>query len=174
MQISHLFDANIQSLKAAETVLLRLSDEQYRAVVHPYTANLGKHLRHITDHYQLLFDGLDKSCVDYDQRKRVEIEEQNRSAMILRLRQICGELESLSNRTRKDRTLLISLAIDEGVEAPTLPTSLSRELVFLQSHSVHHYAVIAAILRLQNFEIDEEFGIAPSTLKYEHQQKCAP
>ena len=174
MRISHLFDANIQSLKAAETVLLRLSDKQYRAVVHPYTANLGKHLRHITDHYQLLFDGLDKSCVDYDQRKRVEIEEQNRSAMILRLRQICGELESLSNRTRKDRALLISLAIDEGVEAPTLPTSLSRELVFLQSHSVHHYAVIAAILRLQNFEIDEEFGIAPSTLKYEHQQKCAP
>ena len=174
MQISHLFDANIQSLKTAENVLLGLSDNQYRAVVHPYTANLGKHLRHITDHYQLLFDGLNKGCVDYDQRKRVEIEENNRSAMILRLRQICGELEAIRNQTAKDQTLLISLAVDEGVEAPTVPTSLSRELVFLQSHTVHHYAIIAAILKLQNHPLDKEFGIAPSTLKYEHQQQCAP
>jgi len=173
LQISHLFNANIQSLKAAENLLLTLTDEQYRAVIHPYTANLGKHLRHITDHYQLFIDGLAKSCVDYDQRKRVEIEENNRSAMILRLRQISGELELLSSHTDKDQTLLISLAVDEGIEAPTVPTSLSRELVFLQSHTVHHYAIIAAILKLQNFEIDDEFGIAPSTLKYEHQQKCA-
>ena len=174
MQISHLFDANIQSLRTAEHILLKLSDEQYRAIVHPYTANLGKHLRHITDHYQLLLDGIDKSRVDYDQRKRVEIEESNRSAMILRLRQICSELELLSTTTSKDQTLLISLAVDEGIEAPTVPSSLSRELVFLQSHTVHHYAIIAAILKLQNVELDDEFGIAPSTLKYEHQQKCAP
>jgi len=179
LQISHLFNANIQSLKAAENILLNLHDEQYRAVVHPYTANIGKHLRHITDHYQLLFDGLasdgpNPGCIDYDQRKRVEIEEHNRSAMILRLRQICGELQLISANTDKDRTLLISLAVDEGIEAPTVPSSLSRELVFLQSHTVHHYAIIAAVLKLQNIEVDEEFGIAPSTLKYEHQQKCAP
>lgn len=173
MQICHLFTANIQSLKTAENVLLNINDEQYRAIIHPYSANLGKHLRHITDHYQLLFEGLEAGCVDYDQRKRVEIEETNRSAMILRLRQICGELERISTTTEKDRTLLISLAVDEGMEVPTVPTSLSRELVFLQSHTVHHYAIIAAILKLQNIELDDDFGIAPSTLKYEHQQQCA-
>lgn len=179
MQISHLFYANIQSLKAAEHILISLNDEQYRAIVHPYTANLGKHLRHITDHYQLFFDGVNSNgpnpgCIDYDQRKRVEIEENNRSTMILRLRQICGELQLLSDNTEEDRSLLISLAVDEGLKAPNVPTSLSRELIFLQSHTVHHYAIIAAILKLQNIDIDGEFGIAPSTLKYEHQQQCAP
>lgn len=174
MQISHLFTANIQSLKSAEHILIGLNDEQYRAIIHPYTANMGKHLRHITDHYQLFFDGLRKGCIDYDKRQREEIEENNRSAMILRLRQICAELQTLSDDTQQDQVLLISLAVDEDIEAPSVPSSLSRELVFLQSHTVHHYAIIAAILKLQNLDIDGDFGIAPSTLQYEHQQQCAP
>lgn len=173
MQISKLFTANAQCLKAAEQLLMNISDDQYRAVIHPYTACLGKHLRHITDHYQLLFEGLDSGCVDYDQRKRAELEENERSAMILRLRQICHQLETEGSRTEQDRSLLVSLAVDEGFEAPSVPSSLSRELVFLQSHSVHHYAIMAAIVKLQGIDIDPEFGIAPSTLKYEHQQQCA-
>lgn len=174
MQISHLFDANIQSLKTAEQILLSLNDEQYKAVIHPFTACLGKHLRHITDHYQLLFDGLSSRSVDYDSRQRAEIEENNRSAMILRLRQLCAALEKISANTEADHELMISLAVDEGVDAPSVASSLSREMVFLQSHTVHHYAIISAILKLQGIELDESFGIAPSTLKYEHQQKCAP
>ncbi|MDH3494762.1 MAG: hypothetical protein OEM82_14505, partial [Acidobacteriota bacterium] len=47
-----------------------------------------------------------------------------------------------------------------------LPTSLARELEFLHSHTVHHYALIAAKLGSMNIEVPFEFGVAPSTLKY--------
>jgi hypothetical protein len=45
-------------------------------------------------------------------------------------------------------------------------STVARELQFLLSHTVHHYALIALILRLQGFEPGEEFGVAPSTLAH--------
>ena len=53
-------------------------------------------------------------------------------------------------------------------------TSVVRELQFLASHTVHHYAVIAAMLRPQGVEPGDDFGVAPSTLQYERENAaCA-
>jgi uncharacterized damage-inducible protein DinB len=48
---------------------------------------------------------------------------------------------------------------------------VGRELQFLASHTLHHYALIAALLRLQGVEPGEEFGVAPGTL--EHRRRLA-
>jgi len=48
------------------------------------------------------------------------------------------------------------------------PTTL-RELQFLFSHTIHHYALIANLLVMQGVEIGRDhsgFGVAPSTLEY--------
>jgi len=45
-------------------------------------------------------------------------------------------------------------------------SSVLRELEFLQSHTVHHYSLVAMLLRSYDIEPDEEFGVASSTLKY--------
>jgi hypothetical protein len=45
-------------------------------------------------------------------------------------------------------------------------SSAERELQFLLSHTVHHYALIALMLRTQGYEPGAEFGVAPSTLAY--------
>jgi hypothetical protein len=45
-------------------------------------------------------------------------------------------------------------------------SSIGRELQFLLSHTIHHYALIALALRLQGYEPSAEFGVAPSTLQY--------
>jgi hypothetical protein len=47
------------------------------------------------------------------------------------------------------------------------PTSFRRELDALLGHTVHHYAMIAAMLRHHGRAPDRSFGIAPSTLRYE-------
>ncbi len=174
MSVQHLLQANIENLKQAELLLVTITDSQYRAVIYPFTANIGKHLRHITDHYRLLLEGLPETLIEYDRRERLATEENERSAMILRLRSLCNELTRLSERCNTDVSLSIRLAINELDESPTVDSTLSRELVFLQSHSVHHYAIISAILKLQNIQFDPDFGVAPSTLKYEHGKKCAP
>jgi hypothetical protein len=47
-----------------------------------------------------------------------------------------------------------------------MPSSISRELQVLSSHTIHHFALIAMTLRMHGVELDAEFGMAPSTLRY--------
>ena len=47
-----------------------------------------------------------------------------------------------------------------------MESSISRELQVLSSHTIHHFAMIAMTLRFHGIEIDPEFGMAPSTLRY--------
>jgi hypothetical protein len=55
-----------------------------------------------------------------------------------------------------------SKAVCEGF----MESSISRELQVLSSHTVHHFALIAITLRVHGVEIDSDFGMAPSTLRY--------
>ena len=49
---------------------------------------------------------------------------------------------------------------------PWSQSTIRRELQYLQAHTVHHYALIAFILRLQGREPAASFGVAPSTLRH--------
>ena len=61
-----------------------------------------------------------------------------------------------------------------GDDARWMPSSRLRELDFLLSHTVHHQALTAIICRLVGVEVDEEFGVAPSTLRHrERLRSCA-
>jgi len=171
--IARLIDANVRALQAVEPLLLRISDAQYCALIPPYAANVGQHLRHVADHYQLLLDGLndaEAAFIDYDNRQRGEPEEAERSTMLLRLRQLCHRLQGLAGAA--ECALHVRLAVD-AQPAPPVPSTLSRELLFVHGHTVHHYALIAAILKMQHIEVPPAFGIAPSTLQY-NEPLCAP
>ena len=50
-------------------------------------------------------------------------------------------------------------------------SSIERELEFLQSHTIHHYALIGFKLRAFGFDLPVEFGVAPSTLRFWNRQK---
>ena len=45
-------------------------------------------------------------------------------------------------------------------------STVERELQFLRFHTVHHFAIIAMILKIQGIETPKDFGFAPSTLAY--------
>ncbi len=54
-------------------------------------------------------------------------------------------------------------------------STVRRELQFLLSHTVHHFALIAVLLERFEIAVPDDFGIAPSTLKYwQAQAPCAP
>lgn len=52
-------------------------------------------------------------------------------------------------------------------------STLERELQFLASHTVHHYALIALTLRAQGVTVGTDFGMAPSTLRHSERERCA-
>ena len=54
-----------------------------------------------------------------------------------------------------------------------LESSALRELEFLHSHTVHHHALIAEKLNFYGIQTANDFGVAPSTLKFWEKEKQA-
>ena len=62
--------------------------------------------------------------------------------------------------------LTLSVRLEEAAGNPQWsPSSIARELQSLKSHTTHHYALIAVLLRLQGIEPHEEFGVSMATIR---------
>lgn len=59
------------------------------------------------------------------------------------------------------------------LEEELTDSTIRCELQFLQGHTVHHYALIATMLRSLGLDTSREFGMAPSTLIHENTVKAS-
>lgn len=169
-----LVDANIQMLVQGLELIARLDDESYaeECVVpgasHPRVVlKVGSHFRHCLDFYMCFLRGLAAGAIDYDSRERNEGVEKSRTAAMSRIKFIVAVLSRLTTVDCLREVQVRMESMDLRVEHRNWSvSSLRRELQFLLSHTVHHYAFIALALRLQGVEPGTEFGVAPSTLAY--------
>lgn len=169
---SSLVQANIHFLEQGVHLLDDIDDEMY-VITQPsqYNSGIGKHFRHILDHYLSLVEHK-QGKIDYDARERDGRIETDRGYAISLAIEIIGKLRPYS----EDGSLIrekVSVRSNEGAktgDSPWSSSSIKRELQFLISHTVHHYALIAVILRIQGYDPGEEFGVAPSTLQYQREQ----
>ncbi len=162
-----LIQENIDVLKQGLNLLNQLQDSSYKEVKHPFSEyGIGSHFRHCLDFYQSFLDGIVKGCIDYDDRHRDGRIEKDRTIAISKFQSAIHRLEGLS-RIDSQMPLLVRLEDDEEHESPSSwsNSSVQRELQALVSHTVHHYALIAIMLQLKGFQLAEEFGVAPSTLR---------
>jgi len=160
---------NVAQLEEGLRLLERLDDATYaRPSSETGRGGIGPHIRHILDHYQCLQAGLGAGRVDYDRRERSERVETDRAAASARIREIVRWLDGLVGGAQ-DAEVLVKM--DTGSQDAAAPvwsrSSIARELQFLQSHTVHHYAVIQLMLVREGIATGAEFGVAPSTLKHE-------
>lgn len=165
---------NIRVLTQARELLSGLPDELYsKPEPSVHSSGIGSHLRHCVDYYDRFLEGLGTGRIDYDLRERDERLETSRVYAIEKLESLQQELEAL--RTDAGPLLVRQDSEAEGDAVPWAPSSLERELQFQMSHAVHHYALIAVILRLNGEVPPEGFGVAPSTLRYwKETGQCAP
>lgn len=164
-----LIAANIHFLQQGIDLLESLSDKEYSFDDSNYfQSSMGKHMRHILDHYQSLVNGWHNK-VDYDARQRNTKVEYDRNAAIDKCQQLIHQLTTFENsQSSLDQNILVKS--NEDIDSPGSPwssSSIKRELQFLISHTVHHYALIAFILLVQDVRVPEYFGVAPSTINYE-------
>jgi len=160
-------------LEQGHALLERLDDRLYAETAGLHVqGGVGTHLRHCLDFYQRLFAGLGTGRVDYNRRERDPLVARDRVWASARIEVLVDELRSLA-AVPGDTPLLVSP--EDAAEAGVwCASTFGRELQFLLSHTVHHYALIALILRLQGFEPGAEFGVAPSTLAHWRQEAlCA-
>ena|ERR1044072_7647036 len=154
-----------EALQQGRELLDHLSDEIYSQTMPPiFNFGIGSHFRHLLDFHTAFLNGLKIGCIDYDTRERDETLEKDRRRTLAKIDWLIADLRALE-LTDKDLPLLVRLE-DEACEASTWSQStLLREVQFLQSHTVHHYAMIALMLKLQGVAVNENFGVAISTLK---------
>lgn len=166
MSINTLVRSNIDALSDAADLLQSLPQPEYSGVVSPLSrSSLGQHMRHVLEHYDCLLQGLCAGLVNYDQRPRRQSLEQDPQAAIQRIEELSDELKALPP---EDQSLAVLSKSTLLHDEPPVPSSLARELLFLHAHSTHHFAQMALHMRSIGANVGHEFGIAPSTLAYEH------
>jgi hypothetical protein len=160
-----LIRVNVGWLRQALTLVDRMDDETF-STSPPGLAphRVGSHLRHVLEFYQCFLDGLATSRIDYDARKRDESIERRPQSATTSIRSIISLLEEVSS-FQEDWELAVR--IENADEDVYLISSVGRELQALSSHTIHHFALIAITLRVHGLEVDPDFGMSPSTLRYQ-------
>lgn len=172
--IAHSVRDNLAAIDQGLGLLADISPARYvqRAPV-CFNSAAGGHLRHVIEHYLGFLQGLETGDVDYEARSRDPLIENDPDYA-------AGQLEAIKRRlaafasSNDDRPLRVRVeTAPAGAATPWSDSTALRELEFLLSHTVHHYALIAVVCRLAGQTVPPDFGMAPSTLRYLKTQTAA-
>jgi len=160
MSVSYQAD-NAALLKQGLLLLGNLDTDLYTAPS-PMGASVGGHLRHIVDFYVCFLRGCEEGVIDYDRRNRDAAVETEVEIAKDEMNRILGALQSHVY----DADAQLSVKVEASNPPQFAFSSYGRELQFLLSHTVHHYALISYVLGWLGFSVPIGFGVAPSTLEY--------
>ena len=125
-------------------------------------ATIGEHTRHIIEMYQSLVNNYNLGIINYDKRERnYSIQTDIKYAI-----NSINDLLLLLEKPNKDLTL------QQGFNEfnCNISTNYERELLYNLEHSIHHQALIkVAILKNTTILLNENFGVAKSTIEYRNQ-----
>ncbi len=146
-------------------LLKQLSNEEYsNPCVQLSNSSIGEHSRHIIELFQCLENQYESGVINYDQRQRNILIQTNTDFAIEKIIAIQNNLD------KENKNILLQQKID-GNEIQT-ESNYYRELLYNFEHCIHHQALIkVAILQYTTITIDENFGVARSTIEYRKQ--CA-
>jgi hypothetical protein len=164
--LTSVFNKSSESLDSLVNVLLQLPDQSSYANPCEALSNatIGQHTRHIIELYQCLLAGYPSGKINYDERKRNTLYENDTTAAI----EIIKEIQQ--NLQQPDKQLNIFCGTNDN--SICIESNYYREVLYNLEHCIHHQALIkVALLAIKNINIDGGFGVAPSTLQ--HRQQCA-
>jgi hypothetical protein len=164
-------EGQIETVQQAKEFLLGLKAENYQVVIKPHFASsAGAHMRHILDHYLALKDGLSQGVVNYNKRNRYSSVESCPQTALLQWQKVEQWLQEVSQlNADMPLTIVCETSVNETQNTQTNST-LARELVFVSSHAIHHFSLLAVINSLLGCKDKANFGIAPSTATFIRQQ----
>lgn len=161
-----LLDFNQQVLDQALALLAHFGFAG-QAAKPTLTGPVGAHLRHIVEHYAALVFPAEAGVVDYDARPRERALESDPLLASSRLREMRERLATwpaallgTQVRVRGQGGLL-------GDRRFEVSSTLGRELAFVASHAIHHFAAVAAHACALGVTLPRDFGKAPSTVAHE-------
>ncbi|MBI1287135.1 MAG: hypothetical protein GC178_06095 [Flavobacteriales bacterium] len=164
--ISVLQKLNVETLSRLKDMLVEVDQRLYTHVNHKGRASVGQHVRHTLEFYQCLFEATD--TVNYDQRKRDILIESSAAHAVHVADQI---LKSVS-QIKADRPMQLEAEMLGAAQPLCVRSSLSRELLYVLEHAIHHMALMRILIKDEaaDFELEDAFGVAYSTLAYRGEQ----
>lgn len=147
-------------------LLTAMSDAQYvQKPVGAFGSSIGGQTRHTLDHVETLIRGYGAGRIDYDHRARGTDVETNRGSAIAAIDRLRPGLLAIT-RGDLDNPLHFSVMLASDGASIDMPSCVARELAFVQSHTIHHNAMIAAMAQHLGVPVPDRFGYAPSTVAY--------
>lgn len=153
------------SLNELVSLLIQLPDSEYaKPCVSLSNSTIGEHTRHIVEMFQCLENNYISGIVNYDKRPRNKLIQTNTDFAISQIKLVQKSLE------KANKGLKLQQIIDG--EELQIESNYFRELLYNLEHCIHHQALIkVAILQMSSIQLDENFGVARSTIEYRN--KCA-
>lgn len=125
-------------------------------------STIGEHTRHIIELFQCLQNQYESGTINYDNRLRdygIQTDTDKAQMAIASI---------LFSMPKPNKNLILQQVIDES--EVTIGSNYHRELLYNLEHCIHHQALIkVAVLQLKYLQIDENFGVARSTIEYRKQ-----
>ena len=127
-------------------------------------STIGEHTRHIVEMFQCLENNYYSGIVNYDKRPRNILIQTDTTFAISQIVAIQILLE------KENKKIELQQIIDN--EEVRIESNYFRELLYNLEHCIHHQALIkVAVLQSETIFVNENFGVARSTIEYRKQ--CA-
>ncbi|MGO4708977.1 DinB family protein [Chryseobacterium sp. 2TAF14] len=152
-------------LTEQQNALRKISSETYTFAIPSLDgASIGGHTRHSIEFLEILLDSYSTGIINYDERKRNLELEKNPEKAIEAISKI------IANINLPNKNLVLQQRMGEiHIE---IPTNFYREMLYNIEHCIHHQALIKVAFNEMKIShlINENFGIAPSTIQYRETQ----
>jgi hypothetical protein len=137
-----------------------------------YGDSVGLHLRHVIEHFEALLGPPRHHVADYDSRPRDASLE--RSASLAR-RRLLALRQHLARRVSLDEPVCVRGKGGLGGEFDfRVNSTVGRELVFVASHAIHHFALLKVHCQQRGIRLRADFGKAPATIAHERATNPPP
>ena len=165
-----LNQAAVIQLTRLQSFLSQIREDDYKMPLPVLQdGTLGKHVRHVIEFFQCLFNGNSENLINYDNRKRNTLIENNVAHASQHIDDI---IETLNSITYDKPIQFVAAYREHNIE---MTSSLYREITFTIEHAVHHMAIIriACTVHFNYILLPENFGYADSTIRHFNSQETS-
>ncbi|EHR72221.1 hypothetical protein BurJ1DRAFT_3413 [Burkholderiales bacterium JOSHI_001] len=138
-----------------------------------YAGPVGSHLRHVIEHFEALIAAPPGGCVDYDARARDATLDACCTVARARLLALRRQLSTWDEAALAAPVQVLGQCGLAGEFRFAVASSVGRELAFVASHAVHHFALLKPHCLASGIAIDGDFGKAPATVAHERARTAA-
>ena len=154
-----------KALNELVSLLNQLSNDDFKTPCKALSnSTIGEHTRHIIEMFQCLENQYESGVVNYDKRNRDYKIQSDTDFAVQCIAVVKNQLE------KENKKIMLQQIVD--CEELYIESNYFRELLYNLEHCIHHQALIkVAVLQCEHLQIDDDFGVARSTIEYRKQ--CA-